>query len=181
MPDIEYTVKRYRQSRSIKIAVYPDGRCLVTAPKRISELEILRFVRAKSLWIKKQQEYYRAHPEYNPPQHNRQHYLKHKETAREFILDRLNMLNQNYRFNYHRVAIRNQKYLWGSCSRQGNLNFNYRIMFLPPKIADYIIVHELCHLKELNHSAKFWQLVAKTMPNYLAVRKDLRHYQKLLL
>lgn len=181
MADLDYTIKRYRRSKHIRICVHPDGRCAVTAPKRVSELEILRFVRAKSLWIKKQQEYYLAHPKYNPPQHNHQHYLKHKEAAREFILGRLEKLNQDYGFKYHRVAIRNQKYLWGSCSRQGNLNFNYRVMFLPPKVADYIIVHELCHLKELNHSARFWNLVAKNIPDHLAIRKDLRHYQKLLL
>ena len=181
MADLNYTLKRYRRLRHIRICVHSDGRCVVTAPKYVSQLEILRFVRAKSLWIKKQQDDCRARPRYNPPGHNRQHYLKHKEAAREFILGRLSALNKFYGLIYHRVAIRNQKYLWGSCSRQGNLNFNYRVMFLPPRVADYIIVHELCHLRESNHSPRFWQLVAKSIPNYLAMRKDLRHYQKLLM
>ncbi|NBS67881.1 M48 family peptidase [bacterium] len=66
---------------------------------------------------------------------------------------------------------------WGSCSKRGNLNFNYRILFLPPHLADYLIVHELCHLKEFNHSPRFWALVAQGCPNYHACKKELRAWQ----
>lgn len=99
-----------------------------------------------------------------------------KEQARAFVHSRLNVLNAYYGFVYHRVAIRNQKTRWGSCSKKGNLNFNYRIVSLPFHLADYIIVHELCHLGEFNHSQKFWNLVAQAVPDHRARRRELRGF-----
>jgi len=101
-------------------------------------------------------------------------YLINKETARKIILDRIDHLNSLYQVDVKRIAIRNQKTRWGSCSRKGNLNFNYRLMYLSPKLLDYVIVHELCHLKEFNHSPQFWELVKTTIPDYKLVRKELR-------
>lgn len=102
-------------------------------------------------------------------------FLQHKEEARALVMERLKYFNQEYNFEICRIAIRNQRSRWGSCSKKGNLNFNYRVTLLPPEVADYIIVHELCHLGEFNHSKRFWALVAKTIPNYLQIRKKLRH------
>ncbi len=101
-------------------------------------------------------------------------YKKNKETARKIITDRVIELNQHYGFTYNKIAIRNQMTRWGSCSKRGNLNFNYRIAALPQDLADYVIVHELCHLGEFNHSARFWALVAKVVPNHTELRKQLR-------
>ena len=101
-------------------------------------------------------------------------YLKNKELARKIILDRVVRLNALYRFDVGRIAIRNQKSRWGSCSKKGNLNFNYRLMYLSSPLLDYVVVHELCHLKEFNHSAKFWELVKMTIPDYKNVRKELK-------
>ncbi|MDZ4284315.1 MAG: M48 family metallopeptidase [Patescibacteria group bacterium] len=97
----------------------------------------------------------------------------HKEAARAFVHARLAAFNAHYGFAYNRVAIKNQRSCWGSCSERRNLNFNYRVLFLPPLIADYIIVHELCHLAELNHSPRFWSLVAQICPQYKNRRKEL--------
>ena len=101
-------------------------------------------------------------------------YQKYKTEARILVGQKLEKYNQVYNFKYNRVSIKNQRSRWGSCSRLGNLNFNYRLASLPAELADYIIVHELCHLKEMNHSARFWQLVAQTMPDYLERRQGLR-------
>jgi hypothetical protein len=101
-------------------------------------------------------------------------YLKYKNQATNLVKERLEYFNQFYNYKYGRVVIRNQKTRWGSCSRKGNLNFNYKIALLSPKAADYIIVHELCHLKEFNHSGKFWDLVAQAVPDYKEIRSSLR-------
>lgn len=102
-------------------------------------------------------------------------YLKNKEKAREIVNDRLEYFNQFYGYQWNNIAIRNQKTRWGSCSKKGNLNFNYKIALLAPTTADYIIVHELCHLKEFNHSQNFWTLVAKTIPDYKIIRAELKN------
>lgn len=102
-------------------------------------------------------------------------YLEHKNRALVLAKERLEFFNRSYGFNFNRVSIKNQKTRWGSCSKKGNLNFNYRIALLSEKLADYIIVHELCHLGQLNHSRQFWNLVAQTIPDYSALRKELKN------
>ena len=102
------------------------------------------------------------------------HYLAHKEQARELIHSRLVYFNEHYGLTYNRVAIRNQRRCWGSCTSLGNLNFSYKLLFLPAELRDYIIVHELCHLAELNHSPHFWALVAERVPEYQEHKKSLK-------
>ncbi len=101
-------------------------------------------------------------------------YLEYKEKAREIAIDRLTYFNQHYKFKYNKIAIRNQKSRWGSCSSKGNLNFNYKIALLPPHLSDYVIVHELCHIGQFNHSQKFWDLVAETLPNPELLQAELK-------
>lgn len=105
-------------------------------------------------------------------------YKMYKEAARTLVHRRLPELNQAYDFQYGRVSIRNQRTRWGSCSRQGNLNFHYKLVLLPADLADYVIVHELCHVRELNHSRRFWDLVARTTPDWRNLRRELqgKHY-----
>ncbi len=102
-------------------------------------------------------------------------YLDSKEHARKLVLERLEYFNQFYGFKWGRVAIKNTKRRWGSCSKKGNLNFNYRVGLIDSDLADYIIVHELCHLGQFNHSRDFWSLIAKTLPNYQVARKKLKN------
>lgn len=106
------------------------------------------------------------------------HYSMHKEAARELILARLEYFNQHYQLEWNRVAIRNQRRCWGSCTSLKNLNFSYKILFLPAELCDYIIVHELCHLVELNHGPRFWALVAETVPHYHLHKKALREIER---
>ena len=104
-------------------------------------------------------------------------YKRYREAARALAHARVAHFNSFYGFRVGRISIRNVKTRWGSCSKRGNLNFNYKILFLPPHMADYIIVHELCHLKEFNHSQNFWDLVAKVVPEHKAIRAGLKKYQ----
>ena len=105
---------------------------------------------------------------------NRKEYLACKESARQLVLERIKHYNAFYQFKVGRISIKNQKSRWGSCSKKGNLNFNYKIIFLPKEVADYIVVHELCHLGQFNHSPAFWQLVAQTLPQYQELKKKLK-------
>jgi predicted metal-dependent hydrolase len=101
-------------------------------------------------------------------------FYQYKSSALQLAENRLSHFNRYYGFSINRVTIKNQRSRWGSCSKKGNLNFNYRIALLPQPLADYVIVHELCHLGEFNHSKKFWQLVAKTIPDHDRIRKLVR-------
>ena len=100
--------------------------------------------------------------------------LKKREQARRFVTDKVKHFNAFYNFKVNHIYIKNQTTRWGSCSSLGNLNFNYKIIYLRPALADYLIVHELCHLGKLNHSKEFWALVSKTIPDYVSINKELR-------
>lgn len=100
-------------------------------------------------------------------------YLENKEKARTQVLERLGYFNQFYGFKWNCVSIKNTKRRWGSCSKKGNLNFCYKIALIPQELADYVIVHELCHLGQFNHSKGFWALVKETVPDYKWRRKRL--------
>lgn len=104
----------------------------------------------------------------------------YKKKADEVIHDRLQFFNEQYGFIYNRVTLRNQKSRWGSCSRLKNLNFNWRLIMAPIEVIDYVVVHELCHLKEMNHSSRFWKLVENTIPHYQSCRRWLRENHFLL-
>ena len=102
------------------------------------------------------------------------HHQKYREQARVLVHARLAHFNSFYHFEYKKVFIKNTKSRWGSASSRKNLNFNYRIYLLPPELQDYLIVHELCHLREFNHSPAFWELVSQTIPHYKKVRAELK-------
>lgn len=102
------------------------------------------------------------------------HFEEYRESARELALARLHHFNQHYGLTWNRITIRNQRRRWGSCTSLKNINFNYKIIFLPAHLQDYIIVHELCHLVELNHGKGFWDLVAEQIPHYQTCVAELR-------
>lgn len=104
-------------------------------------------------------------------------YKKNKEKARKLVHEKLELWNAHYAFTYGRVSIRNSKGRWGSCSAEGNLNFSFNLVFLPEHLVDYLIVHELCHLRELNHSPRFWALVSLCVPDYRKRRMELKSWR----
>jgi predicted metal-dependent hydrolase len=109
---------------------------------------------------------------------NRRQYLKVKEDARQLVRERIGHFNTLYGFPVGKIFIKNHKSRWGSCSQKGNLNFNYKIALLPPELADYIVVHELCHLREFNHSPRFWRLVEEAIPDHRTRRIALRRIER---
>ncbi|MEK7061908.1 MAG: M48 family metallopeptidase [Patescibacteria group bacterium] len=105
---------------------------------------------------------------------SKREYLQYKERAKLLVENRINHYNKFYNFKINKITIKNQKSRWGSCSKKENLNFNYKIALLPQNLADYVIVHELCHLGEFNHSKKFWKLVSLTITNYKQLKKKFK-------
>ncbi len=101
-------------------------------------------------------------------------YRTHKTAALKIVKDRIAHFNAFYQFRVNKITIKNQKTRWGSCSKKGNLNFNYRLALLPQRLSDYVIVHELCHLGQFNHSPEFWKLVAKTIPDYKKIKREFK-------
>jgi hypothetical protein len=108
----------------------------------------------------------------------KKHYDTHREAARQLLHARLAHYNQLYGYSYNKVFIRNTRSRWGSCSSRRNLNFNYRVALLPQALCDYIVVHELCHLEQFNHSTEFWALVSKTVPDHAERRRALRQVER---
>ena len=175
---IEYALRRQRGSRSVRLAIYPDGAFVVTAPKWYPVYIIKRFLEEKSDWIFEKLKNIDFKALANKHQAERIKYKEQKELARIIITERIKFFNRFYNFEYNRVSIKNQRTCWGSCSRKGNLNFNYKVASLSEDLRDYIIVHELCHLQELNHSKKFWNLIKIAIPEYKLLRKKLRNISK---
>ncbi len=101
-----------------------------------------------------------------------------KPKAEAVIPQRLSFLAETHGFHYRRVTIRGQKTRWGSCSSQKNINLNYKLLFLPEEVVDYVLVHELCHTIEMNHSKRFWELVADCDPHYKAHDKALNNFAR---
>ncbi len=107
---------------------------------------------------------------------------RYRNAARQQFESRVSYYHRITGGNYTSVTVRDQKTRWGSCSSRGTLSFNYRLIFAPPVILDYVVVHELCHLTHMNHSKDFWDMVASVMPEYKVCRKWLRdHGQELTL
>jgi predicted metal-dependent hydrolase len=163
----------------LRVSVYQDGRCVVTAPSFLGAGAVERFVAAKSAWIADKLRAFMPFREIVTwPRANKRAaralYSQHKEAARALVTERLAHFNQFYGFRYNRIAIRNQKSRWGSCSARGNVNFNYRIALLPARLSDYVIVLELCHIGRLDHSQAFWDLVARAIPDWKERRAELR-------
>ena len=155
----------------MRLAVYPDAQVVLTAPTSYGMGIIERFVEKHSDWL---------HRTVAKTVGRKVTYIKKaeiemlKKDALILASRRCSHFAKLYGLEYKKITIRAQKSRWGSCSRAGNLSFNYKIAALPPHSADYIIVHELCHLAEMNHSKRFWALVARTIPNHKELRKELR-------
>ncbi len=175
---INYTLKRSARARSMRITVYQTGDVRVTAPRMVPGFLVKRFVSNKESWITRKVAEFKARPIIPRPTlwgtGKRREYLMYKKSAHALVVGKVNFFAGKYGFSYGKINIRNQKTRWGSCSRKGNLSFSYRIVFLPTELQDYLVIHELCHLKEFNHSRSFWNLVGKEIVGYKELRKKLK-------
>lgn len=169
-----YSLNLKDKARSLRVAVYPGGAVKVSAPKRFGVWSVERFMRLKADWILQKIESLVLAVKPKTKHQSRQEFLKYKKAALVLVRQKLEKFNTMYGFAWKRIAIKNQKTRWGSCSKSGNLNFNFKIALLPDRAAEYVVVHELCHLAQMNHSKKFWDLVAQTIPEHRKIRQQLK-------
>ncbi len=157
--------------RTIELKICTDGHLQVRAPHYMTDAAIADFLNKKSEWIARHQTRIKERQQkkaQEPPvqQLSPQDIRALADQAMKVIPDRVRFYAEKIGVDYGRVTIRNQKTRWGSCSAKGNLNFNCLLMLTPEDVQDYVVIHELCHRKEMNHSPKFWSEVAKIMPDY---------------
>lgn len=174
---VSYTIRQSKRAKHIRLSIKADGTVVVTQPIGVSRAYIEKIIIEKKQWIVRKMHFL----ENNAVQHRSSlaEYKKSRTETLSRVQSRVEYYNTLYGYAYKRISVRNQQLRWGSCSRRGNLNFNYRIVNLPQNLMDYIIVHELCHLAELNHSVKFWKLVERAIPRYKECRNELRQHRLL--
>ncbi|MBU1015455.1 M48 family metallopeptidase [Patescibacteria group bacterium] len=172
---IRYALLRSRNAHALRLRASPKGTFLLTVPLGTRQEHIRRFLRERAEWMLEQQGFFRRFGRRALFQFGREHYLRHREEARTLVERRLRHFLRLYRVRYRAVRVKNHAATWGSCSELKNLNFSYKLLFLPRRLSDYIIVHELCHLKHFDHSPRFWRLVARTFPDYRDLEWQLRY------
>jgi predicted metal-dependent hydrolase len=158
---ISYTLRVSKRAKRVRLTIYKGEGLTVTVPRLSVADQAEKFIWQKSTWILSKLQSKSSTLPTTPDS-----YKENKDQALKLVLERIEHFNKFYNFKYGKISIRNQRTRWGSCSRKGNLNFSYKIALIPQEQADYIIVHELCHLKEFNHSQNFWDLIALQIPNH---------------
>ena len=164
---ISYQIIRSSR-KTMSLEIKADGSVVIRAPLRLSETKIQKFVEEKQEWILKNLEKIQKRDAQKENVQKlsaleRQH-LQNKACV--VIPRRVAYYAEKLGVSYGKITLRQQKTRWGSCSSEKNLNFNWKLILAPPEVLDYVVVHELCHLKEMNHSKAFWDEVWNVMPEY---------------
>ena len=184
--ELTYRIVR-SERKTLSVSIQPDCTITVRAPRSVSDSQIRRFLIEKQHWLitkyletKQKQE---TIPCSDLTDTQRAALTRrYIDAAKEYFPKRVAYFHQFTGGTYSRITIRDQKTRWGSCSSKGTLSFNWRLMLAPPAILDYVVVHELCHLRHMDHSPAFWQAVGEVFPDYASARKWLRkHGQELVL
>lgn len=158
--------------RSLALQMKPDGTLVVRAPRLLSRRRIEVFLREHEDWIRERRQKLADAPRVEKLSLQELEALK--ERARRLIPDRVARFAPMVGVSVGRVSIRSQHSRWGSCSSKGNLNFNCLLLLAPEYALDYVVVHELCHRLEMNHSPRFWALVEHVLPDYARGRAWLK-------
>ena len=161
---LEYEIK-YSKIKNIYIQI-KNGKIIIKAPKRVSKKEIEKIVEQKSEWIQKTLEKERK------KQKKKELYTK--EEFKKIIEKNANELIKETGLKPNKITIKQIKYAWGSCSSKKNITLNLELIKYSQEAIRYVILHELCHIKYMNHSKDFWNLVEKYMPNYKLVKKEFK-------
>ena len=175
--------KLIRSNRKTVSLQVKDGQAIVRAPMKMSVRDIDAFVLKNSDWLKKQLEKSRARAAAREriPKLTEQEMKKLTQYAKSYLPQRVAYYAPIVGVTYNKITIRHQKTRWGSCSSKGNLNFNCMLMLTTPEVIDSVVVHELCHRKEMNHSKKFYAHLLRVYPEYSKCRKWLKENGRAIL
>ncbi len=175
---IEYELIRSGR-KTLALYVRRDGRLEVRAPLRTSRAYIDEFVLQKRDWIENTRSRLTARQEARKTiLLTEAEEAAYRKQAKARLQQKCRQFSAAMGLTCGEIRINGAKTRWGSCNRKGGLNFTYRLMLVPEELMDYVVVHELAHLKEMNHSGRFWSIVEQTMPDYRARRKKLREFEK---
>ncbi len=182
--EVPVTFTRSRR-KTVSVSVSEDGSIRLRAPFFVPERECLDFLRKSQDWILKNLDKRRAFEEAHPKADLTPVQIEvmekiYRDAAYRYLPERAAYYAPIIGVTYNRIFIRSQKTRWGSCSADGNLNFNWRLMMAPPRIQDYVVVHELCHRLHMNHSPAFWACVERVLPDYRERRRWLKENESLL-
>ena len=170
----------YSRRRTLGLEVRADGRVILRAPKGLSNQAVMDFVKERQAWIVQkwfETERIRRQKAERPPRDYEQNpalEVQYRKEARRRITERAAYFAEKMGVDYGRIAIKAAKTRWGSCSARGNLNFHWKLILMPPAILDYVVVHELAHRIEMNHSPRFWAQVERILPDYRERRRWLK-------
>ena len=166
-------IKRSKR-RTLAAEVTPDERVIIRAPLHMKDKDIERFIEKTSEWINEKLGAVRARNEQRLPALTQDEIKALADEAKKDIPERVERFIPQIGVPVGKITIRNQKTRWGSCSGKNNLNFNCVLMLCPEDVRDYVVVHELSHLIEHNHSKRFWAIVSQILPDYKTQRKWLK-------
>jgi predicted metal-dependent hydrolase len=169
--DLEFV--RHPRARRYVVRVRPDGTVRVTIPRRGSKRQAQAFAEEQRDWIDRQIQIVERERARRPPLLPGEIRLLRQRALVE-LPARLFELAARHGLAVVRVSVRNQRWRWGSCSRAGHICLNWRLVSMPAFVQDYVMIHELMHLKRMDHSPRFWRLVAAACPRYQAARRWLR-------
>ncbi len=158
--------------KTVAIEITPQGKILVRCPNRLSDKEIQKLVDSRRDWILSRCAKLKIHADVLPFSPEDLELLIRQ--AKVLFPSRVSCFAEILDVTYGRISIRSQHTRWGSCSAAGNLNFNCLLMLAPAEVLDYVVVHELCHRKEMNHSPRFWAEVERILPDYQIRRQWLK-------
>ena len=169
---LNYRIKKSSKAKRVSIQIDQNRQVTLTMPALFPEYLAKQFIDQKQAWI---EEKLATIPNNI---YTQEHYKQHKEKARRIISARVQDWAQIMGLSYNQLSIRHTNTRWGSCSSKRNLNFSYKLIFLDSELMDYVIIHELSHLVEMNHSKRFWNIVSTYCPDYSEHRAKLRDYEK---
>ena len=169
---------RHPRARRYVVSVRPDGSVRVTIPRGGSKREAREFADSQHAWIERQLRRVEAARAVAQPVSDPEIDRRERARAARELPARLLDLAREHGLMVSRISIRNQRWRWGSCSKSGHICLNWRLVLMPAWVRDYVIIHELMHLRRLDHSPKFWQLVARACPDYERARRWLRDFSE---